>query len=351
MIRIQNIYYMLAYAFSLLREEKIEELCDSEAFVNAADLLSAILENGVKKLIKRGLNKAYIEEKNSLNCLRGKIDISESVKKQTMVEQRLVCVYDDFTTDSYFNRIIKTTVLVLIRSDISVDRKKSLRNLLLFFKDIGELNPFNICWNQTYNRNNEFYHMLLSICYLVIKGLLQTSNGSKYKLSRFFDDDQMHKLYEKFILEYYRKEYPSLNVSAAQIPWWLDEESDSLLPVMQSDITIKQDDKVLIIDAKYYSHNTATRFDKRTLISDNLYQIFTYVKNYDTRRSGNVSGLLLYAQPDDDIAVNSSYMMSGNKIAVKTLNLDLPFKEISEQLDEIVMNEFSSGLRKRQYSS
>lgn len=333
---------MLAYAFSLLRENKIEELCDREEFENTADLLAAILENGVNKLIKRGLNKAYIEEKDSLSCLRGKIDISESIKRQTMIKQRLVCSYDDFTTDSYFNRIIKTTIIVLIHSDIGIGRKKSLRNLLLFFKDIGELNPYNINWGQTYSRNNEYYRMLLSICYLVIKGLLQSSNGNKYKLNRFFDDNQMHKLYEKFILGYYRKEYPSLNVSAAQIPWWLDEESDSLLPIMQSDITIKQDEKVLIIDAKYYSHNTATRFEKRTLISGNLYQIFTYVKNLDKDRTGNVSGMLLYAQPDDDLVLDSTYKMSGNKISVKTLNLDLPFKDIAKQLDEIVLNEFQT---------
>lgn len=340
MIRIQNIYYMLAYAFSLLRENKIEELCDREEFENTADLLAAILENGVNKLIKRGLNKAYIEEKDSLNCLRGKIDISESIKRQTMIKQQLVCSYDDFTINSYFNRIIKTTIIVLIRSDIGISRKKSLRNLLLFFKDIGELNPYDINWGQTYNRNNEYYRMLLSICYLVIKGLLQSSSGNKYKLNRFFDDNQMHKLYEKFILEYYRKKYPSLNVSAAQIPWWLDEESDSLLPIMQSDITIKQGNKVLIIDAKYYSHNTATRFEKRTLISNNLYQIFTYVKNLDQERNGNVSGMLLYAQPDDDLVLDSTYKMSGNKISVKTLNLDLPFTNIVKQLDEIVLSEF-----------
>ena len=333
---------MLAYAFSLLRENKIEELCDREVFENTADLLAAILENGVNKLIKRGLNKAYIEEKDSLNCLRGKIDISESIKRQTMIKQQLVCTYDNFTINSYFNRIIKTTIIVLIRSDIGVSRKKSLRNLLLFFKDIGELNPYNINWGQTYNRNNEYYRMLLSICYLVIKGLLQSSSGYKYKLNRFFDDNQMHRLYEKFILEYYRKEYPSLNVSAAQIPWWLDEESDSLLPVMQSDITIKQGNKVLIIDAKYYSHNTATRFEKRTLISGNLYQIFAYVKNLDKDRNGNVSGMLLYAQPDDDLVLDSTYRMSGNNISVKTLNLDLPFADIAKQLDEIVVNEFQA---------
>ena len=342
MIRIQNIYYMLAYAFSLLRENKIEELCDREVFENTADLLAAILENGVNKLIKRGLNKAYIEEKDSLNCLRGKIDISGSIKRQTMIKQQLVCTYDNFTINSYFNRIIKTTIIVLIRSDIGVSRKKSLRNLLIFFKDIDELNPYDINWGQTYNRNNEYYRMLLSICYLVIKGLLQSSSGNKYKLNRFFDDNQMHKLYEKFILEYYRKEYSSLNVSAAQIPWWLDEESDSLLPVMQSDITIKQGNKVLIIDAKYYSRNTATRFEKRTLISCNLYQIFTYVKNLDKDRNGNVSGMLLYAQPDDDLVLDSTYRMSGNNISVKTLNLDLPFADIAKQLDEIVVNEFQA---------
>ena len=333
---------MLAYAFSLLRENKIEELCDREEFENTADLLAAMLENGINKLIKRGLNKAYIEEKDSLNCLCGKIDISESIKRQTMIKQQLVCSYDDFTINSYFNQIIKTTIIVLIRSDIGVSRKKSLRNLLIFFKDIDELNPYDINWGQTYNRNNEYYRMLLSICYLVIKGLLQSSSGNKYKLNRFFDDNQMHKLYEKFILEYYRKEYPSLNVSAAQIPWWLDEESDSLLPVMQSDITIKQGNKVLIIDAKYYSRNTATRFEKRTLISCNLYQIFTYVKNLDKDRNGNVSGMLLYAQPDDDLVLDSTYRMSGNNISVKTLNLDLPFADIAKQLDEIVVNEFQA---------
>lgn len=338
---------MLAYAFSLLKQEKIEELCNSEEFENTADLLAAIIENGVSKLIKRGLHKTYTEEKEPLNCLRGKIDLSESIKKQTIIQQRLVCSYDDFTTDSYFNRIIKTTIIVLIRSDIASSRKKSLRNLLLFFKDIGELNPFAINWNQTYNRNNEYYHMLLSLCYLVIKGLLQSSNGEKYKLNKYFDEKQMHKLYEKFILEYYRKEYPSLNVSATQIPWWLDEESDSLLPIMQSDVTIKHNEKVLIIDAKYYSQDTVLRFDKHTLISGNLYQIFTYVKNYDKERTGNVSGMLLYAQPDDDLVLNTTYKMSGNKIRVKTLNLDLPFVEISRQLDNIVLDEFPYVVKRK----
>lgn len=340
MIRVQNIYYMLTYAFSLIKDEKIEQLCDEEEFENTADLFAAIIEIGVNKLIKRGFNRSYSDEKDSLYNLRGKIDISESIKTQTMIKQKLVCSYDSFTVDNYFNRIIKTVMLVLIHSNIGTARKKSLRKLLLYFKDIGELNPFNINWRQRYGRNDEHYRIVLTICYFVIKGLLQSSNGGKFKMNKFFDEKYMHKLYEKFIFEYYRKEYPVLSVSAAQIPWMVDEKSDSLLPIMQSDVTIKRNDKVLIIDAKYYSHSTKTHFEKRSLISGNLYQIFTYVKNCDIDHSGNVSGMLLYAQSDDDLHIDSTYNMGGNKISVKTLELDSPFEEVKRRLDKIIADKF-----------
>lgn len=96
----------------------------------------------------------------------------------------------------------------------------------------------------------------------------------------FLDEQRMCRLYEKFILEYYRKEFKNLiTANASQIPWQLDDEESSMLPVMQSDIMLQRGDRVLIIDAKYYEHSTQVQFDKHTLHSGNLYQIFTYVKN------------------------------------------------------------------------
>lgn len=57
----------------------------------------------------------------------------------------------------------------------------------------------------------------------------------------------------------------------------VDDGYRDMLPIMQSDIMLEKDDKVLIIDAKYYAHSTQQQFDKHTLNSNNLYQIFTYV--------------------------------------------------------------------------
>ena len=333
MIRIQNIYHMLAYAFQILREQSYAS-CGTEEFENTADLLSAILVKGVSVQIKRGLGRTYIEQTEPLSCLRGKIDVTESIKQQTIIKQQLICTYDEFSVDSYMNRILKTTMELLLRYDIPKSRKKELRNLLLYFKDVGTLDVHSINWNFRFNRNNQSYQMLMSICYLVIKGLLQTTADGTVKLMQFLDEQRMCRLYEKFILEYYRKHYPQIKTAASQIGWVLDDGISAMLPTMQSDIMLTFGNKTLIIDAKYYGHTMQTQYDVHTLHSNNLYQIFTYVKNKAVA-GGEVSGMLLYARTDEAIQPDNTYMMSGNRISVKTLNLDCPFQMIAEQLNSI----------------
>lgn len=132
--------------------------------------------------------------------------------------------------------------------------------------------------------------------------------------------------------------------NASRIPWQLDNDENSMLPVMQSDIMLQRDDRVLIIDTKYYEHSMQVQFNKHTLHSANLYQIFTYVKNkeYELREKDHtVSGMLLYAKTDEEIYPNNVYQMSGNQITVRTLDLNLPFAEIAEQLNTIAKLHFS----------
>lgn len=342
MIKIQNIYYMLTYAFQILKEQGYAN-CATEEFENTADLLSAILVKGVTVQIKRGLNRTYVEKTESLSCLRGKINVTESIRQQTIIKQQLVCTYDEFSPDSYMNRILKTTMELLLRYDIPKIRKKELRNLLLYFKDIKTLDIYNINWKFRFHRNNQSYQMLMSVCHLILKGLLQTTADGSVKLMHFLDEQRMCRLYEKFILEYYKKEHPEIKASASQISWQLDDEFSSMLPIMQTDIMLSKENTTLIIDAKYYTHTTQTQYGSNTLHSGNLYQIFTYVKNKDAEYGETphtVSGMLLYAKTDEIIQPNQIYHMSGNKISVRTLDLNQPFKEIANQLDNIVKEHF-----------
>ena len=172
--------------------------------------------------------------------------------------------------------------------------------------------------------------------------MLLTTESGDCKLASFIDDQRMCRLYEKFILEYYRKHYPELSANAPQIPWSVedDEGLGTLLPVMQTDITLsdRNEKNVLIIDAKYYGHNTQVHHDKHTVHSNNLYQIFTYVKNKEFALNGKdseVSGMLLYAKTRDEIQPNGKCKISGNTIEVKNLDMEQDFEEIKRQLNEI----------------
>ena len=342
MIRIQNIYYMLAYAFQVLNEHGYKSIA-TEDFDNTAELCAAILTRGIKIQIKRGLGKEYMSRTESLASLRGKIDITESIKTQALQRRQLVCSYDEFSVNSFMNRIIKSTILLLLRADIAKTRKKELKKLLVYFDDVDPIDLHSVNWNMQYNRNNQTYRMLIGICYLIIKGLLQTQSDGTTKLMDFLDEQRMHRLYEKFILEYYRKEYPQITANASQIPWQLDDDMGAMLPVMQTDIMLSYGEKTLIIDAKYYAHTTQLQYDKHTLHSGNVYQIFTYVKNKEAEladRPHEVSGILLYAKTDEDIYPENEYWMSGNRIEVRTLNLDGDFSMIKAQLDGIVQKYF-----------
>lgn len=339
MIRIQNIYYMLSYAFQVLNEQGYKQVA-TEEFDNVAELCTAILVKGVSLQLKRGLGKEYILQSEPLSALRGRIDISVSVKQQLMLKKQLMCNYDEFSVNSYMNRIIRTTMDVLVRSSISRERKKQLYKLLVYFSEVQPLRRESINWKIQFNKNNQTYQMLISVCYLILKGLLQTTSDGTTKLMDFFDEQRMCRLYEKFILEYYRKEHPEIQSSASQIPWDTDDYYSEMLPVMQSDIMLKQKNKTLIIDAKYYSRITQTQYNVNTLHSGNLYQIFTYVKNLDTKSTGGVAGMLLYAKTDELILPDNDYKIAGNIISVKTLNLGCDFSEIRKQLDNIVYSWF-----------
>ena len=184
MIPIQNIYYMLSYAFQILNEQGYKNIA-TERFNNTAELMAAILEKGIAIQLKRGLGKEYISQTEALSSLRGKIDIAESIKTQSMLRKQLICTYDEFSVNSIMNRIIKSTVELLLRSNISKQRKKNLGKLMVYFSEVDFIDLHTINWNVQYNRNNQTYRMLISICYLVVKGLIQTQSDGSTKLMDF----------------------------------------------------------------------------------------------------------------------------------------------------------------------
>lgn len=339
---------MLSYAFQTLRLSNYKDIA-TEPFDNIHNLFAAILNKGIGQQLKQGLYREYQNKMEDMPTMRGRIDMPRTIRHKVAREQLLACEYDELSENNLLNQILKTTVMLLLKSrDVKGEYKDIFKKKMLYFSGVDMIRPSYISWERVrFHRNNHTYQMLVSLCQLILQGMLLSDEQGEQRLASFVDEQWMCRLYEKFILEYYKREFPKLKASAPRINWALDDGEGTMLPVMQSDIMLSRENTVLIIDAKYYSHNMQKQYNTYSIHSNNLYQIFTYVKNKDAEfvdKPHIVSGMLLYARTEDAIQPDNSYKMRGNRIDVKTLDLNQEFPVIAEQLNHIVEDFF--GMKK-----
>lgn len=332
-IPIQNIYYMLSYAYKNL---KINEnvLKDSISYDNVYNLFARILINILKAIKKRGFYKGYISKNDNLHSPKGKINISESIKTNSLVNKQLNCQFDEFSENVLFNQIIKTTMENLIRNkNVDKSLKKDLKKFLPFFKQINtiDLND-KIFHDLTWNRNNSYYSLAITICELIYTFKLPEDSLKGEILFKDFIknyEKELAHLYENFVFNFFKNELKDVKVYKPHIYWNLGskQDCDKYLPIMKTDIVLENSHSQLIIDTKFYKNF----LEKGKLNSANLYQISSYIANSDFK--GEVEGMLLYASLGEDI--NLEYNINGKKIYIKTLDLNQDWQLIDSRLREI----------------
>ena len=335
MIKIQNIYYMLAYAYDVLKRDDYKSL-GYEDFDYALDLYAAILSIGISNLIKQGLARDYVNNRYQSSHVRGKIDISASIKSQSFIKKQLIFDADNYQEDMLLNQILKTTMIQLLKSEeVKQIHKQKLKLLLMYFQNVNEIRIKDIRWHQiTYYKNNVIYKMLINICYLTLHGLLQNQHEKSSLGKHFMDEKKLHSLFERFVLNYYKKHYPNLKPSSPKIKWNTDDGMMELLPTMHTDIVLTTDQEKLIIDTKFYEKMLQKNYVE-SQHSSNMYQIYSYVKNAQAETEKKVNGMVLYAKAEAGTLPDKTYAIDSHKIVVKSINLNEDFNSISSTLDNI----------------
>ena len=339
-ILIKNVYYMLAYAFQELKHNNYVEI-KGETFEDIYDLFAEILAIGISYQLKQGLYREYVAKQDSLHTIKGKINMSETMANRVRNNHQIVCNYDELSENNLYNQILLTTVNILIRhTEVKKDKKAKLKQLMLFFQNVKETDIRSIRWNAIrFDRNNRNYRMLIYICYFVVKEWLLTTEEGKFKM-REFSDENMNRLFEKFVLAFYKKQHPELKPCAKQIDWNIDKETSdtSVLPIMKTDILLTIGERTLIIDTKYYGKVMQEKYGRESIRSGHLYQIRTYINEYDREHKHNVDGMLLYAKTKndelDDAQINHK---DGYSIFIRSLDLNTDFDSLMSRLDGFIL--------------
>lgn len=334
-IPIRNIYYMLAYAYKSLQLNHFQSL-RTEEFERVQDLYAEILNLSVSYLLKRGLYKEYIFKQDEARVIRGKIQVNRTIQENLFLKKKMMVEYDVFSENNLLNQILKTTMMRLSRSQqVTRKHRKKIKNLLLFFSEVEEIELNKNKWQAIqYSPQNAHYQLPIDICRFLYESALLDESGSTLSFHGVSDDQYLSSLYENFVFEFYRLE-TNYSVSRPQIQWQTDNHFSAALPVMQTDIVLKNKKKTLIIDTKFYQKNMVRRSDEFAYKqhAGNLYQIFAYVENYPrSSLKESVDGMLLYARTTDDEQPDHHYQIKGHKIGVVTLDLFQDFSGIKRQL-------------------
>lgn len=343
-VPVRNLFYLLSYAFDLLPELDPKDVGESD-YEHGLEILANILCSSTNRVIKRGLYREYVPVSDDIRGIRGKIDFKSSLKRNLFHKG---CTHCDFTELSYdipHNRVLVTTLDNLRRyADLRNSTLAAIEETLSKFPDVSYSTRVSSDLKKIYlHQNNYGYRLPLCISELIDDCMvLNEDSGERHFVDFLKDEKALHRLFEAFVLNFFKRELKGYRASGSKRLSWAakatDEASLKHLPGMKLDILLESNEKVVIIDTKFYSKTLAENYGKATVHSPNLYQIMAYLENYSVVSNETPScikpeGVLLYPTVEDSI--DFSYDIWGYRVRVKTIDLNQPWRTIHNQLLEI----------------
>ncbi len=284
-IPIANIYYLLCYAWDVLEEKPTLDDVDVLESTDLLDLFARVLVNGMRRLLRRGLDRGYLQREEEIAGVRGKVLVTTTLRRNLLCQGRAACAWDELEYDTLPNRVLKTT-LQRLHAAIELDKntRADVHDLLRWLAPVQLIEPRAEHFRRIQlHRNNRIYGFLLHICEFVHEHWLPDERGGGRHF-RDFVRNGLPALFEKFVFNFYRRELPAhWHVSAPAFNWQFvdpNEDAVSLVPRMETDVCLDCPGRAIILDTKFYAQALkAGAFGTAARLSPaNLYQLFTYLR-------------------------------------------------------------------------
>ena len=340
-IPIENLYYLLSYAWDHLREGPEVDV-SATSCPDLENLLAKVLANGIHRLAWTGFERDYLPVAEITPRLKGRILVAESYRRMTHRAGRMICEFDELSHDTPANRILCAVSKRLLRAtSLTNDNRHALRAACGLLPATREITVADSSFRRIQlHRNTRNYRIALSICRLIHQSFLPEENdGARRFRDILRDETVMHRLFESFVRNFATRHCVGAKVSQMPIQWQSSECSEqaaALLPWMFTDVTIAWPGRKLILDCKYYQEALVQRDGRTKFHSGNLYQLNAYLTNKATAQGWeNVEGMLLY--PTNGHSFDHTFKLHGrHQVRVSTLDLQNRWPEIEAELLDLL---------------
>ena len=333
-IPLRNIYFILSYAWKYYRPSDLKKV-DTKDFRNETEFFTELFIIILSKYLKRGLHQDYILQRNSIQNIKGKVDFNSSMKLTSLGLKELECQYDEYSSDNEVNQLIYATMMTLLKANINADQKKSIKKKMVYFNGVTNVQVNrDLLSNVKPVRGNNTLNFLMSVSKYIQSNVGFDEQKGKFDLTDFTQNG-MGLVFENFVYNFYRTKLTSYSVRSGEMINWDSFDQNRLYPIMKTDITIRKNDAVLVIDTKYYQNMFNSHYqnpDEQKFISNNIYQLYTYINNFKSDKP--VEGMLLY--PNTSFTVRNERIVSGRRMLINNINLNQDWKDIETELISLI---------------
>jgi len=283
--------------------------------------------NEMNELVRQGIRSGYVTMEENSKFLKGKLRINDHVKRNIVHKERFYVEYDDFIRDRSGNRLIKSTLSLLLKSSGSNDNIKKLRELVFIFDDVSESSDikadFSRCVN---NRLMKHYDTVLKWCRVFLQGESFTNWKANGRVNAILFP--MNEVFESYVTSVLRQSGIFDSFKAQSREKYLAHENWEGIFQLIPDITASAGDTFCIMDAKWKLIDGTDRGNKYGVSQADMYQLLSYAKIYENENR-NIRMILIYpANENFSKPIYFSYNdRNGIQLALWPFDIDASIKD------------------------
>ena len=267
------------------------ELVDSPFFEGTAadleahkmplfELLMRCFLDQVATIVRKGIARTYISHEDNLVYLRGKIQMSEHIRRNSYNASRFWCEYDEYDINRPINRLIKGALLVVNNLAAVPENQQRCRELLFWFEGV----PATTDSQQDFKRLRrdrlvQHYAPAMPLCRLILENLNPlTQQGENQVVSMLFP---MEMVFEAYVAAKLPQQLPDWRV-ASQVTGraLVEEHRTRKMFNLRPDLMLSNGGKTVIADTKWKLINQDDRSNSYGISQPDIYQLFGYSQKY-----------------------------------------------------------------------
>lgn len=348
-IPVRNLWVLMLYASELRADEYTRTAIDDNPD-GLADLVAEILTKSVRRRLRRQLRTGYIDEEAALPRVRGRIDHLGTHRRMLMQRGLVSCRYATLSIDTPRNRFVRAALEAIARVVRGTAIRHDCRSLAVAMRTLGVSgNPptQRQLSTEQFTRNDVEDRYMVAAARLAMDLTIpaeQAGSGASPTPDR--DEYWVRRLFEKAVYGVYDVHLRPKGWAvrhSTPLAWPVTQQSDGmarLLPSMETDITLDcpEMERHIVIDTKFTSITTVSRFSDQILKSGHLYQLYTYLRTQTDQAdpaTRNSTGILLH--PTVGASVDEYMKVHGHTMRFVTVDLAGRPKKFRDELLEIVL--------------